>query len=129
MFNSTFKRILSLFFVMMLAWFQVITPASASPYSINLSKGYLPTLLASDNFAENCFFGRTENAGEEIACDIGKGVVVTGGVAAITVGACYAADMLAATMFPPALALAPLCSAAGVPALAAGAGMAAATSK
>ncbi|NJL52527.1 MAG: hypothetical protein HC930_10465 [Hydrococcus sp. SU_1_0] len=97
---SISKKFLSLLCVLTLAWFYFATPALTSTYDDRSSEGFL----------EKCLFSQPDTGIEEVACEAGKSIA-TGGV---IVGVCYAADVMATGIFPPAITLAPLCNVLGV---------------
>jgi hypothetical protein len=58
------------------------------------------------NPVENCWNNNPANAAEEVGCGLAK-VVATYGTITL---ACYALDAAATTVFPPAIAAAPVCN-------------------
>lgn len=95
---------LALFFVLVLVWFYLATPAIASTYSAN------NTSQNSQEFIQKCLFSQPESGVEEVACGVAKTVAEAG----IVVAACYVADAIATVPFPPAAVLAPMCNALGL---------------
>jgi hypothetical protein len=97
---SISKKLLSLFCVLTFAWFNFATPALAANNRDRDSEGFL----------EQCLFSQPDAGIEQVACDLGKTVTT----AVTLVGVCYAADAVATGIFPPAIALAPVCNVLGV---------------
>jgi hypothetical protein len=94
------EKLLSLLFVLTLAWFNLVTPALAGTNHEQSSEGFI----------NKCLLSQPDKGIEQIACDAGK-AIATGG---LIVGVCYTADAMATGIFPPAIALAPLCNVLGV---------------
>jgi hypothetical protein len=96
---SISKKLLSLICILTLAWFHLATPALAGNNYDRSSEGFL----------EKCLFSQPDTGIEQVACEVGKDVARGG----VIVGVCYAADAVATGVFPPAIALAPLCNVLG----------------
>jgi hypothetical protein len=94
------QKLLSLLCVLTLVWFNFATPAFADTNYDRDSEGFL----------EKCLFSQPDTGIEQVACEVGKDVAKVG----VIVGVCYAADAVATGVFPPAIALAPLCNVLGV---------------
>jgi hypothetical protein len=80
------KKLLSLLFVLTLAWFNLVTPALAGTNDDRSSEGSI----------KNCLFSQPDNGIEQIVCDAGK-AIATGG---LIVGVCYTADAMATCSDP-----------------------------
>ncbi|MGC9502271.1 hypothetical protein [Baaleninema sp.] len=103
----------------------VATPRASYAGELNQnypSNYYIENYETSSNILQNCWNGEPKNMLEKIVCESIEGGAVMLGSAGVAVGICYAADALASAVFPPAAALAPVCSTAGVASLSAASG-------
>ncbi|MFP4219600.1 MAG: hypothetical protein ACLFM4_00760 [Phormidium sp.] len=108
------RRFLAIFLVAIALFLATPQPSYAGGYSKSFSsQNYTDSPQSSSGFLTNCWKGEPQNLLEEIMCNSVKGGMVTLGEAGVAVGTCYAADALAASVFPPAAALLPVCNAAG----------------
>jgi hypothetical protein len=107
------KKVFTLFCALMLTMFVFAKPTLAanfpsSPYtSISASYNNPKDLLGQ------CLLSQPDSGIGEVLCSVGKdGAKIVIGYALAT-GACYVVDGAAASAFPPAIALAPLCNTVG----------------
>jgi hypothetical protein len=108
------RRLLALFLVAIALFLATPQPSYASEYpQITLSWHHTEIPRSSSGFVQNCWKGEPQNFLEETLCDSVKDGMVVLGSTGVVVGTCYAADALAASVFPPAAALLPVCNAAG----------------
>jgi hypothetical protein len=108
------RRLLAIILVAIALFIATPQPSYASEYpSMTLSWHYTEIPQSSSGFLQNCWKGEPQNFLEETLCDSVKQGVMTLGSAGVVVGTCYVADALAASVFPPAAALLPVCNAAG----------------
>lgn len=104
------KRFIAALLVLTVTFFGCIQPSYAAPHynrgsSMIQGQDYIGLPVYS-NPVENCWNNHAANAAEEVGCGIAKGIASYG---TITL-ACYALDAAATTVFPPAIAAAPVCN-------------------
>lgn len=108
------RRFLAIFLVAIALFLATPQPSYAGGYSKSFSsQHYTDSPQSASGFLTNCWKGEPKNFLEEAVCDSAKQAIVGFGSAGVIVGSCYAADALAASVFPPAAALLPVCNAAG----------------
>lgn len=113
------RRAITLILVFAIAFFGIMPSASAMPANPLPEKGnslsspdepVVHVLKDGANGVKRCFVGNPENGLEEVSCNVLKFWLEIGMVA----GTCYALDAAASAAFPPAIVLAPYCSAIGL---------------
>lgn len=112
------KKLLLLVLALVLTWVHLTTYALAYTYSPKINNSYQYALVSDDSylmqspidFFKNCIFSQPSSGLGEVVCTVGKTFTIGG----IITGICYTGDAMAASVFPPAAAFAPVCNYIGI---------------